>query len=277
MDKISCIMTTYRRFTCVERSIMMWLLQDYEGPSELIIYNTDEEYPLVLGDSLKGKNIRIINNDTDFETHKSYDNVGAIRRDAYKLATGSYGICWDDDDVFLPWNNRQCMDGIIRTGLPAWKPIYSLFTTPAKLEQARNTLEASIIVHLPTIRDIGFRMETASEHLGWYTELAYSGRLEENELCSVPGYSFNWSDTAEVAGHKQSGNIGTPSNFEDHKIATTDFAKRPLEFQTEFTYLDKYYQYFRENIAGTHVSDIPATYPCVWQPEVIEKYVQRYL
>lgn len=279
MNKISSVMCTYRRFTCVERSVMMWLLQDYEGPEELIIYNTDEEFPLVLGSSFQPfqtptKNIRIINNGIDLETHLPYTNTGAIRRDSIKFATGEYYICWDDDDVFLPWNNRQCMDGIIRTEKLAWKPIYSLFTTPNRLEQAQNTLEASIIVHLPTLRDIGFKLETASEHLGWYTELAYSGKMESSELCSVPGYSFNWSDPPDIAGHKQSGNGATPTNFEDHKRASRDIGNRPLNYQFNFTYLDPYFQYFRENLGG---SPTPVTYPCVWEPEVIEKYVRKYI
>ena len=59
---VSCVMCTYRRATCVERSIQFFLNQDYQGAKELIIFNTDTEYPLELSEELKGKNITIINN-----------------------------------------------------------------------------------------------------------------------------------------------------------------------------------------------------------------------
>jgi hypothetical protein len=52
MKKVSCVMTTYRRFTCVERSIACFLSQDYEN-TELIIYNTDDKHPLSLDDTFK--------------------------------------------------------------------------------------------------------------------------------------------------------------------------------------------------------------------------------
>ena len=50
-----------------------------------------------------------------------------------------------------------------------------------------------------------------------------------------------------MAGHKQSGNIGSPNNFEDHKKATQDFAKRPLKLNMEVPEYQKYYQYLKDN------------------------------
>ena len=270
-------MTTYGRFACVERSIMMWLLQDFEGPSELIVYNTDAEYPLVKDSTLLDKNIITINNNIDMITQEEYTNVGAIRRDAVSFATGEYYICWDDDDIFLPWNNRQCMDGILRhPDAKAFKPMYSLFETPAKLEQARNTLEASIIVHLQTIREIGFRMENGSEHLDWYTKLSYGGQMIEDEY-SIPGYSYRWNDP-DIAGHKQSGRMGAEDGFTEHKNASQDRATRPLTLQTDQSILHPYYEYFRSNIDGkTSTPNIPPTYPPNFHPELIDKYVRQYL
>ena len=124
---ISCVMCTYRRFTCVERSIQFFLNQDYQGKAELIIYNTDIDYPLELSQELKNKNIRIVNNNTDYLTRQPYNNVGSIRRDSLRHANGGYYICWDDDDIFLPWNIRQCIDGLKKHPEAwSWKPFRSM-------------------------------------------------------------------------------------------------------------------------------------------------------
>jgi glycosyltransferase involved in cell wall biosynthesis len=260
-NKISCVMTTYRRFTCVERSIAMFLNQDYKGESELIIYNTDIEHALILGDNLKNKNIKIFNCAIDSITHQPYTNIGAIRRDAVAKATGGYYICWDDDDIFLPWNNRQGMDGIQRYKTKAFKPERSFFARKTGVELAKNTMEASVIVSL---KEVNFAMKTGSEHLLWYTRLRDMGQLKENSTDSVPGYSFNWSDPPQVAGHKQSGQIDNPNNFENHKLQSTDFAKRPLELINLNGIYQPYYDYFK-----THKDQ--------FNPEYYNKYVVPYL
>ena len=52
--------------------------------------------------------------------------------------------------------------------------------------------------------------------------------MNEHNTDYLPSYCFNWGDPSEVAGHKQSGDINNPDNFENHKIASGDYAKRPL-------------------------------------------------
>lgn len=227
---ISCIMCTFRRFTCVERSIQFYLNQDFSGETELIIYNTDTEYPLELSNELKNKNIKIINNNTDYLTNKPYNNIGDIRRDSLKHANGEYYICWDDDDIFLPWNIRQCMDGLNRhQQFWSWKPHRSMFWKSGQdPEIAGNVMEASIISRLDKILEFGFDPhQGGGEHLSWegafrdHKKIFFDGN-------SIPGYCFNWSDQGVIRGHKQSGTYGREDNFEYHKKETKDYAKRPL-------------------------------------------------
>jgi hypothetical protein len=99
------------------------------------------------------------------------------------------------------------------------------------------------------IREIGFRIDvTGYEGLSWYTQLRDEGQLNEYNANHVPSYCFNWSDPGEIAGHKQSGNIDHPNNFEDHKTASKDYATRPLQRlskpQLDAVY-KKYYEWFR--------------------------------
>ena len=116
----------------------------------------------------------------------------------------------------------------------------------------QNTLEASVIVKMNRIREIGFRSDiTGYEGLSWYTKLRDEKQLDELNNNYIPSYCFNWSDPHEIAGHKQSGSIGSPNNFENHKLASVDYAKRPLQkLSKEKIHLvyKKYYDWIETNL-----------------------------
>jgi len=246
MKKVSFVCTTYRRFRCVQRIVSQYKAQTYAN-KELIIFNTDEEFPY--SSDLNDPSIIIINNGSDYITGNPYTNRGQICRDAVTHASGDYFMLADDDDIYLPWHIEQAVDGIIENGKDAWKPQKSFFAAPGRIELCQNTLEASVIVKMDRIREIGFRSDlTGYEGLSWYTQLRDEGNLDENNMDYVPSYCFNWSDPAEMAGHKQSGDINNPDNFENHKRASLDFAKGPLERNLDLTQVySKYYDFLRTN------------------------------
>jgi hypothetical protein len=246
MKKVSFVCTSFRRYTCVNRIIAQFNAQTYPN-KELIILNTDMEYPMSLGFS--DDRIVLINNNTDMQTGLPYTNRGQICRDAVIYATGDYFMLADDDDIYLPWHIQQAVDKIEEVGTDAWKPQKSFFATQHKLELTQNTLEASVIVKMPRIRQIGFRSDiTGYEGLSWYTKLRDEKQLDEHYTHYVPSYCFNWSDPHEIAGHKQSGNINDPNNFEQHKAASQDYAKEPLRNDMNLTDVyEKYYVFLRNN------------------------------
>jgi glycosyltransferase involved in cell wall biosynthesis len=248
MKKVSFVCTSYRRFTCVERIVAQYHAQTYPN-KELIIFNTDSEYPYELG--FEDNSIIIVNNDKNYLTGEPYTNRGDICRDAVTHATGDYFMLADDDDIYLPWHIQQAVDGIEANGKDAWKPRASLFATGDRVELCQNTLEASVIVKMDRIREIGFRSDmTGYEGLSWYTQLRNEGHLDELNNDYVPSYCFNWSDPHEVAGHKQSGDINNPDNFNNHKNASGDYAKRPLICLNEYAInavYDKYYKWLQDN------------------------------
>ena len=264
MNKVSFVCTTYRRFTCVQRIVAQYHAQSYKN-KELIIYNTDMEYPYSL--DFEDKSITVINNNIDYLTGEGYKNRGQICRDAVTYATGDYFMLADDDDIYLPWHIQQAVDGIEELGTDAWKPEKSFFATQEKLEMCMNTLEASVIVKMSRIRQIGFRSDvTGYEGLSWYTRLRDEKQLDEHNKNYVPSYCFNWSDPHEVAGHKQSGDINNPDNFENHKKASEDYAKEPLRIgvvDLENVY-KKYYTFLKDR------KDL-------FNQEYYERYAQPYL
>jgi len=261
MKKLSFVCTSYRRFTCVERIVAQFHAQTYPN-KELIIFNTDEEYPYTLG--FEDSSIIIVNNGKNYETNTPYENRGQICRDAVTHATGDYFMLADDDDIYLPWHMQQAVDGIEANGKDAWKPQQSFFATPNKVQMCMNTLEASVIVKMDRIREIGFRSDiTGYEGLSWYTKLRDEKHLDEHNKYYVPSYCFNWSDPHEIAGHKQSGAIGSPNNFENHKEASKDYATRPLEKLSEEKLRETYKPYY--HFLRQHVEDFPL--------ELVSKYV----
>jgi len=246
--KVSFVCTSYRRFYCVKRIVAQYHAQTYKN-KELIIFNTDEEHPYELG--FNDDSIIIINNGIDYETGKPYENRGQICRDAITHATGYYFMLADDDDVYLPWHIQQAVEGIEELGTDAWKPEKSFFSAPNKVELCRNTLEASVIVKMDRIREIGFRSDlTGYEGLSWYTKLRDEKQLDEHNKNFLPSYCFNWSDPSEVSGHKQSGDINNPNNFENHKNASGDFVTdklMPISKDELNNFYEKYYNFIKEN------------------------------
>jgi hypothetical protein len=226
MKKVSFVCTSYRRFYCVNRILAQFNAQTYPN-KELIIFNTDEEFPYTMEN--KPDNVTIVNNGKDYVTNVNYTNRGDICRDAVTHATGDYFMLADDDDIYLPFHLEQAVNGIEELGTDAWKPQKSLFAAPGKIELCQNTMEASVIVKMDRIREIGFRNDlTGYEGLSWYSKLRDEKQLDENNTKFVPSYCFNWSDPSEVAGHKQSGDIDNPNNFDNHKDASLDVADSPL-------------------------------------------------
>jgi glycosyltransferase involved in cell wall biosynthesis len=229
----------------VKRILSQYLAQTYPN-KELIIFNTDMEHPYI--DEIQREDIKIINNDKDYLTGEPYKNRGEICRDAVTHASGDYFMLADDDDIYLPWHLQQAVEGIEESGKDAWKPRRSLFARPVNhIEFCQNTLEASVIVKMDRIREIGFREDkTGYEGLSWYTKLRDEGQLDEWNENFIPSYCFNWSDPHDVAGHKQSGGIDNPNNFEEHKEASGDYFKgnfKPLSVEELVAVYKPYYDF----------------------------------
>lgn len=245
--KVSFICTTYRRFTCVKRILYQYYAQTYKN-KELIIFNTDVDNPIRLG--FEDNSIIIINNNTDYKSGLPYSNRGQICRDAIVHASGFYFMLADDDDIYLPWHIQQAVESIEKTGKDAWKPAQSFFVNGNKpIELVSNTLEASVIVKMNRIREIGFNTQkTGCEGLSWYDTLKNERQLDEHDHNFVPSYCFNWGDIPQIAGHKQSGNIDDPDNFENHKKQSLDICNALLT-QEDFSYIyQPYYQYLLHNL-----------------------------
>lgn len=89
---ISCKCITYGRVEYIEESIYSFLMQDYNGESELVIIN---DYPLQKLHFNHPK-VRIIN------LNKTFDTIGEKENYAVSLCRYDTIAVWDDDDMALP-------------------------------------------------------------------------------------------------------------------------------------------------------------------------------
>lgn len=266
LPKVTAICCTYRRYECLQRVVNCFIHQTYPN-KELIIFNTDTESPLIDGKcELTPYGIVVINNSHDTKTGELYTNVGAIRRDALIFAGGDYVVTWDDDDIFLPWFMQQAVDRLSETTIPSFKPQFSFFHSQQKIELARNTFEASVVASREKIIEYGYRLETGSEGLSWYTQMRDKKELNENDPKSIPSYCFNWSDGDIMkASHKQSGDINNPENFENHKKWSEDkIANRSIKiwdkeqmekvFQPYINFISHNIERFQKELISHYVS-----------------------
>jgi len=219
--KVSCVCCTYGRFTFLKRAIACWLNQDYED-TELIIFNTAEQ-PLTLDKSLHGRRIRLINQPRDTMNGLPYSSLGMVRHDAAAYAIGDVYVCWDDDDLYLPWHLSQGVANLRLCGRGAWMPAQSYFSNDGgqTYRLSRNAFEASVLVRTDYLRRYGFdTTKSGAEHLSWRAAMVADGHLsEDDEVTPFESYAYVWGE----AGHKISGEIDRPDNFERHQAHSTDF------------------------------------------------------
>ena len=219
--KVSCVMCTYGRFETVRQSATFWKYQDYDN-KELIIFNTAPVH-MHLDQSLHDCNIIVINQQNETGTPNSYKSLGKVREDSLQYATGDIYICWDDDDMFLPWHMSQGMKKLNEHGSRGWKPEHSYFSQNGgqTYKYAGNSMEASILVDINEVRKYGFHYESGSEHLKWLDPMLKAKDVVIESVRPLESYAYVWG--SKIAPHKTSGDINNPDNFEHHKQGSTDF------------------------------------------------------
>ncbi len=108
-------------------------------------------------------------------------------------------------------------------GRGAWMPAQSYFSGDGgqTYRLARNSFEASVLVRTDYLLKYGFdTSKSGAEHLSWRSAMVADGHLsEEDEVTPFESYAYVWGEP----GHKISGEIDRPDNFELHQAHSTDF------------------------------------------------------
>ena len=238
-QKVCAVMCTYGRFEIVRQSITMFIAQDYSN-KELVIFNTAQT-PLVLADSLSHRgDIRVVNQTTK-SNGDGFASLGDVRNSALEHVEGDLYICWDDDDLFMPWHISQAVENYIQCDELAWKPDVSYISIDGGNSFkgiAGNAMEASFVVDMTQIKKCGFSTnKSGAEHVdgGWLSQTSW----RQQDVSPFESYGYIWGDAR--APHKTSGLINADDNFKNHKDSSQDFGNAPLS-PAPLTSLEKFFK-----------------------------------
>ncbi len=212
-------MATCGRHRCSERSLSLFLDQDYENKHLVIYQNSPITQELDI--NVDRTQVSLINCHIDSITNLPYSSLGAIYNDAIKHIPKDTDVItfWDDDDLFLEDHLTEGIGGLLKGGKTAYKPAFSYFRSSDGLEKAQNTFEPSIFVKAEFIKLTGFSTTTTDQHLKWLRPL-----LERDDIfIDIDGKStliYNWGDSFET--YKTSANSGNPDHFEEYRVKSLD-------------------------------------------------------
>lgn len=217
--KITAIMATCGRHRCCERSLSLFLDQDYGNKFLLIYQNSNIKQNLDF--NIDRSIVSLVNCHIDSNTNLPYTSLGAIYNDTLKHIPEDTDVItfWDDDDLFLEDHLSEGLFGLLKGGKSAYKPAFSYFRSPDGLEKAQNTFEPSIFVKASHIVKLGFSNSTTDQHLKWLNPL-----LDQNDIfIDEAGKStliYNWGDSFDT--YKTSANCDNPRHFYEYRTNSLD-------------------------------------------------------
>lgn len=216
---VTAIMATCGRHYCAERSLALFLNQEYAAKHLLIYQNSD--VPQELDSCVDASIVSLVNNHIDQTTNLPYTNLGAIYNDSIKFIPENTDVIifWDDDDIFLEEHISEGVKGLIKGGKSAYKPAFSYFRHPNGFEKVQNALEPSIFVKASHIRKNGFSKSTTDQHLQWLKPLMITDDIFVDPD-GEPTLIYNWGDTFYT--YKTSANVSKPDHFFDYRINSYD-------------------------------------------------------
>lgn len=221
--KVCALTCTCGRHTCIERSIRLFLDQDYDDCIQLVFQNSPVTQQLIPG----LENIILINQSIDSNTGESFKNLGDIYNNALKHIPDDVDIVtmWDDDDLFLPNHISEGVKGLIRSGKTAYKPYNSYYRSGGSTSLVHNTLEPSIFVWAAHIKKYGFTSATHDQHMGWLDPLIKNKDIHVDPK-GVPTLIYMWGEAFPV--FKTSGNPSNPDNFKNYRKSSADHGDRVI-------------------------------------------------
>jgi hypothetical protein len=223
LPSVIAICATSGRHTLLERSVRMFLEQDYEGLHKLLIFN-NSKVPQILhlpGELPLHKRVILINS-----CEKNYQNLGEIYNDTLEFMNTDLVTFWDDDDLFLKNHISEGAKGYIKATLRserpyrAYKPEKSYYRSINGIELVANTLEPSIFTETDVIRACGFKKTTSDQHMSWVSYLQLTNTLFTDPE-GVPTLIYNWGDR-DIPTWKTSGDPLNPNNFSNYRRFSQD-------------------------------------------------------
>jgi len=237
------ITATSGRHWCMERTLGMFLNQDYDGLQTLLIYNNAEvSLDLQLNDLPTNKEVILINNYKSKTTRMPYNNLGEIYMDCLdyieKLGLKPDIVNhMDDDDIYLKNHISEGVKGYIRGGKLAYKPQKSYYRDINGTVLAENVLEPSIFVNYEHLKEYGYFQRSVDLHHKWLQPLINSDQLFVDPTGQAT-FIYDWNHQQPI--WKTSGDPNNPENFNNYKKSSKDHGDGILT-PLSLDIIEKYY------------------------------------
>ena len=185
--KIDCLMGTCGRYSLACEALSCFLEQTALSSATLLVYN-QHEIPL----QFCHPRVRVVN-----EVPPA-GSLRHIRRRMIELADPTANLIhfWDDDDLYLPWHLRACLDGI--EDAPAWKPRSSwLSVENVRYSRHENRFEGSWVFQADYLRSAPIDTDPTYTDHPVYMQTERLGQLRSTELAGRTSYIYRWSNAFE--------------------------------------------------------------------------------
>lgn len=216
--KATALMCTYGRHFFLERSVRMFLEQDYENKHLVIFQNSPvfqtmhQEYP----------NVTLVN-------QTGFDTVGDVFEEAIKHIPDDTDLVfvWDDDDIYFRNHLSNGVAGIKKYNKLGYKPKYSLFKDAGEISVISNTLEATWALKKELLLNVGFSKYNFSDsHQAWVTYCFENDEVYEDEESPIT-FCYTWRNPEGVVVHTSSIE-SHPNSKQIHHANSSDHGDRVI-------------------------------------------------
>jgi len=211
--KIDCLMGTCGRHQLVREALACFLQQTALSDATLLIYN---QHPVAL--HFDHARVRIINE------APPAGSLRHIKRRMIELADPSAEFIhwWDDDDLYLPWHLRDCLDHIGQS--VAWKPASSWFRAENDaFTRERNTFEGSWIMRADYLKAAPLNTHPTYTDHPVFRQISEAGLLATTELAGRTSYIYRWGmGVQHVSGYGSGSEAKQRMNLERWRANSTD-------------------------------------------------------
>lgn len=211
--KVQCIMGTCGRHQLVREALACFLQQTALSNATLLIYN---QHPVAL--QFDHARVRIIN-----ETPPA-GSLRHVKRRMIELADPSAEFIhwWDDDDLYLPWHLRDCLDHVGQS--IAWKPASSWFLSEKNVfTREQNIFEGSWMIRADYLKAAPLNTHPTYTDHPVFQQIIEAGKLATTELAGRTSYIYRWGmGVQHLSGYGSGDEEQQRANLEQWRAKSTD-------------------------------------------------------
>lgn len=222
--RVLAVTPTYGRHYYAERSLKLFLNQDYAEKEHLIFQNCIEN-ELRLSRSVP-KSVCLVN-----EKNTIFRNLGHLYNYLFEIInlpgtlveTPDLVIFWDDDDIFLPNHISEHVKAFSESGKASFKKSRALIRNGSNISITSNVMEPSWILDFNLVSKLGFHEQPEGKHHFTWIDYILQNKLGSFDTTdSVPfTFCYTWGNP-ERPVYKTSASTSIPGYMNQYRAISND-------------------------------------------------------